>query len=386
MSALMDYKLRVLNYMIRGKSFIKAWNVWKSEVEAVVGRFPTGDSVFELGNHIGEIYLSNRQVGRTQAGVSGAGAAWERLNIWYLNLLLWDTPVVAILPTKQLLPECVRDCMTVTLYNVPTNTESDVLIFNVPEHEQLVSGKSDDLNLHLKERISDVDVVNVQCKTNWNDNAQIPNSDSLDAVETGFLPRPTYDYPDIQDILSDLIDEGFEYGGETPVYKSSPQNRWQEDFRLDPKNEIILREGDILSEQQYSNHSETVVRRFKHMLSHNGEIPEELKTKKFAQRVLPAIWDDKGPTITACSLPDDFVHYSQARSLTVREWARLQTFPDWYQFSGKRTTGGIRRAGNPRNGIYDREVPKYTQIGNAVPVKLSYEIGMHFRKLLGIQT
>ena len=38
-------------------------------------------------------------------------------------------------------------------------------------------------------------------------------------METGFLPRPTYDYPDIQDILSDLIDEGFEYGGETPVYK-----------------------------------------------------------------------------------------------------------------------------------------------------------------------
>ena len=177
-----------------------------------------------------------------------------------------------------------------------------------------------------------------------------------------------------------MIDEGFEYGGETPVYKSSPQNRWQEDFRLDPKNEIILREGDILSEQQYSNHSETVVRRFKHMLSHNGEIPQELKTKKFAQRVLPAIWDDKGPTITACSLPDDFVHYSQARSLTVREWARLQTFPDWYQFSGKRTTGGIRRAGNPRNGIYDREVPKYTQIGNAVPVKLAKFLAEEIKK------
>ena len=98
--------------------------------------------------------------------------------------------------------------------------------------------------------------------------------------------------------------------------------------------------------------------------------------------MLPKKWGNKGPTITACSLPDDFVHYGQARSLTVREWARLQTFPDWYQFSGKRTTGGLRRAGNPRESIFEREVPKYTQIGNAVPVKLAFEIGSHLRKIL----
>ena len=118
------------------------------------------------------------------------------------------------------------------------------------------------------------------------------------------------------------------------------------------------------------------------MVQNNGQIPEHLKTKKFAQRLLPQEWGNKGPTITACSLPDDFVHYSQARTLTVREWARLQTFPDWYQFSGKRTTGGIRRAGNPRESIFEREVPKYTQIGNAVPPKLAYEVGNHFASIL----
>ena len=107
-----------------------------------------------------------------------------------------------------------------------------------------------------------------------------------------------------------------------------------------------------------------------------------MKTKKFAQRVLPKVWKNGKPNITVTSLPDDYVHYSQPRSLTVREWARLQTFPDWYQFSGKRTTGGIRRAGNPKEGLHDREVPKYTQTGNAVPVKLAYEIAKHFMKLL----
>ena len=60
----------------------------------------------------------------------------------------------------------------------------------------------------------------------------------------------------------------------------------------------------------------------------------------------------------------------------------MQTFPDWYKFAGKRTTGGIRRAGNPRDNNFEREVPKYTQIGNAVPVKLGKEIGIHFSYIL----
>ena len=53
-------------------------------------------------------------------------------------------------------------------------------------------------------------------------------------------------------------------------------------------------------------------------------------------------------------------------------------FPDWYQFFGKKTTGGSRRAGNPREKQYDRELPKYTQIGNAVPVGLAQKVGEHF--------
>jgi DNA (cytosine-5)-methyltransferase 1 len=118
------------------------------------------------------------------------------------------------------------------------------------------------------------------------------------------------------------------------------------------------------------------------MLDHDGNISNELKTKKFAQRLLPRRWSKTGPSITATSLPDDYVHYEQPRVLSVREWAQLQMFPDWYEFSGKRTTGGIRRAGNPRAGVFDRELPKYTQIGNAVPVTLAGAIGRNFKRLL----
>ena len=203
-----------------------------------------------------------------------------------------------------------------------------------------------------------------------------------DALENGFLPKPTNDYPNIVDVFSDLIDNKFEYGGKTSKYPSDPKSFWQEDIRKGFKSNKTFLKNDLLTEHEYSNHSERVREKFSYMIKNNGEIPEGFKTKKFAQRLLPKKWGEKGPTITATSLPDDFVHYSQARSPTVREWARLQTFPDWYQFAGKRTTGGIRRAGNPRESIFEREVPKYTQIGNAVPVKLAFEIGSHLRKIL----
>ena len=207
-------------------------------------------------------------------------------------------------------------------------------------------------------------------------------SNDEDAVLAGYFPFPTSDYPNIKDIFSDLIDNNFEYGGSTEFYKSEPKTKWQENIRKKYQENEILKKGDKLTEQDYSKHSKRVQDRFSYMIKNNGKIASSMKTKKFAQRLLPEKWGNKGPTITACSLPDDFVHYKQPRSLTVREWARLQTFPDWYQFSGKRTTGGVRRAGNPRASMFEREVPKYTQIGNAVPVKLAYEIGLHLKKII----
>ncbi len=207
-----------------------------------------------------------------------------------------------------------------------------------------------------------------------------------DPVLSNYLPKPTYDYPNIEDVLSDLMDKKYKDNYETKVYPSESKNKWQQNIRAKGINTgDIFQKDDFLTDHVYSKHSDRIEKKFAFMIENDGKIPVQYQTKKFAQRVLPKKWGNKGPTITACSLPDDFVHYSQPRSLTVREMARLQTFPDWYRFAGKRTTGGIRRAGNPRESIYEREVPKYTQIGNAVPVKLAYEIGKHLSKILSCQ-
>ena len=198
----------------------------------------------------------------------------------------------------------------------------------------------------------------------------------------GFLPKPTYDYPHPEELLSDLIDKNYEDWLITEKYLSEPKNEIQASLRTKKGKNSYFTKDDKLNEQEYSNHTDTIKAKFAVMIKNNGEIPPEMKTKKFAQRLVPRKWSSGGPNITATSLPDDYVHFSQPRTFTVREWARFQTFPDWYEFKGKRTTGGIRRAGNPREGIFDRELPKYTQIGNAVPVKLAFEIGKHLSKFL----
>lgn len=86
--------------------------------------------------------------------------------------------------------------------------------------------------------------------------------------------------------------------------------------------------------------------------------------------------DPKAPAPTVSTLPDDFVHYSQPRAMTVREHARLQSFPDWFSFRGPYTSGGARRKD---------ACPKFTQVGNAVPPLLAEALGEMLRGLLRVQ-
>jgi DNA (cytosine-5)-methyltransferase 1 len=94
----------------------------------------------------------------------------------------------------------------------------------------------------------------------------------------------------------------------------------------------------------------------------NKELQAILGTKKQARTVL----DPSSPSKTLTTLPDDLLHYSEPRILTVRESARIQSFPDSFEFRGKYTTGGERRT---------QECPRYTQVGNAVPPLLGEVIG-----------
>lgn len=97
-----------------------------------------------------------------------------------------------------------------------------------------------------------------------------------------------------------------------------------------------------------------------------------LPKKMFIKRNYRLKLNEASPTVTSHCL-DEFVHPKYDRALTVRECARLQSFPDAYDFYG---------------GPYivphiDRTVQdKYEQIGDAVPPLLAYAWGIELNKLL----
>lgn len=116
-----------------------------------------------------------------------------------------------------------------------------------------------------------------------------------------------------------------------------------------------------LFNHQTSKQNETVRERLQIIAKHKDydEAKAELKEKGLeSQKRNYVVLNPLGQSPTVCTMPDDFIHYSAYRPMTVREMARLQSFDDSFVFQGKRQTGGNNR---------QKEIPQYTLVGNAVP-------------------
>jgi DNA (cytosine-5)-methyltransferase 1 len=97
-----------------------------------------------------------------------------------------------------------------------------------------------------------------------------------------------------------------------------------------------------------------------------------LPKKMFIKRNYRLKEDESSPTVTSHCL-DEFVHPVYDRALTVRECARLQSFPDSYDFSG-----GPYIIPHIEKTIQD----KYEQIGDAVPPLIAYVWGEEIKKII----
>ena len=186
------------------------------------------------------------------------------------------------------------------------------------------------------------------------------------------------------DALSDL-----------PKLKASA-GKEEASYTLVPKTDYQLwarQNSNLVYNHVAMNHTQRVVERFrtiqwrqtgldvtdKHKAkkrSGNGAL-SEAEYRSNHRRIHP-----KQPSFTIpAQFYSSFIHPFQHRNITAREAARLQSFPDWYRFMGKRTV--ISSSLLKKTGRHsENHLSQYNQIGNAVPPLLAKVIAEQLIKYL----
>ncbi|MGX7668877.1 DNA cytosine methyltransferase [Flavobacterium pedocola] len=179
----------------------------------------------------------------------------------------------------------------------------------------------------------------------------------------------------LEQAISDLLREGKEVQSpDTKGFKAGTYGLAESNYQK------LLRKGVdesiIPDSHRFAKHNVPTLQKFEYILNYaeknktlSDDIKELFDLKK--RTIIPL--SGQTPTATITTLPDDYIHYCEPRIFTVREYARIQSFNDWYQFKGKYTTGGKRRT---------QEVPRYSQIGNAIPPLFGEQSGLVLKKLI----
>lgn len=200
----------------------------------------------------------------------------------------------------------------------------------------------------------------------------------IDSRKQTFLKEMNLDtFCCVRDAISDLLRENGEM--DTPDRKGFQSGMYG---KVNSKYERYLRSGidkKLLAPNSHSfaHHTSEKVACFQNLLLNyprKGKRIDGKEREKWGIRQRGITVLDPGqlaPTIT--NMPDDYLHYSEPRIMTVRECARIQSFPDWYEFKSKYTTGGQMRK---------KEVPRYSQVGNAIPPLFALQAGMVLKEMI----
>lgn len=184
------------------------------------------------------------------------------------------------------------------------------------------------------------------------------------------------DTTSLSDAISDLLQSnGTEESPDTKNFRAGIYTKATTSYQKLMRQDKNLT-NKIANSHRFANHKKETVEKFQYILDFgraNKNISDEIKAKyKMKKRTVVPLCS-KSPTPTLTTLPDDYIHYCEPRILTVREYARIQSFPDSYEFKGGYTTGGDRRK---------VDVPRYTQIGNAIPPLFAEQAGLVLKDMI----
>lgn len=191
------------------KTLQNCWPIWKVRINEILGEDFNETDIINLGDHLSDIFRTTGVPGRGQSDVSAGGTAWESLVCWYINLCTVGSRTVAI-RKMSLIPKPIQDAITVNYGNFACNTESDITVITFPDihdyninlNELTIENNGELISTFLKNKfnkqVSDYlagrdfdkfEIGVIQCKTNWNDNAQIPMLWDMIYSANGFKGR-----------------------------------------------------------------------------------------------------------------------------------------------------------------------------------------------------
>lgn len=186
-----------IEQLFKPDGFKNNWLTWQDEINSLIPK-RTPKQIFDLGDSLKNVFYSTNTGTRGQSDVSGGGTSWESLICWYLNLCLIGRKTVVIKHHKKLIPTPVSDAITVNYGTFASNTESDLIAITFPDTDNYRIDKdyidildSDGNHVETRKRngkynlekildalchndFNNLEIHIIQCKTNWNDNAQIP--------------------------------------------------------------------------------------------------------------------------------------------------------------------------------------------------------------------
>ena len=158
------------------KAFGGEWPSRSAFFVSKLGKSPKKKDFILLGDHLSSAFRLAGKGDRSQGSVSSAGSTWEALLVWYLNICLVGTNSVCLRGSK-FCPKSIQDAMSVCFENTILKSEPDVVLISsnalleVPAQKNKLIEKADEI---ISESFDQTGLVNFQCKTNWNDNAQVP--------------------------------------------------------------------------------------------------------------------------------------------------------------------------------------------------------------------
>lgn len=216
-------------------------------------------------------------------------------------------------------------------------------------------------------------------------------------------PGREFPFVTVEDAISDLPLVGMGEGDDVieyhrpKKYKSDNQNKFvsimrggYEDSEICSQTPKHLVDAGIYTESNVSSHKgpghikrkqellalipeRSTMRATFERLTETGEIDKYrhlFPNTIYGSRNRRLLWDEPSFTVTSHCL-DEILHPTLNRAITPREAARLQSFPDWYQFAGPY----VQFHG-------DKEQDKYEQIGDAIPPLLACAMARQFVKCL----